>query len=75
MCQNFPATPNCCRSLGSVCSAFIFDDVSLDVCEVLSQVRTPLPLDLFFKHLSIAAKQQLFYGKCNGCWLFLEAIR
>lgn len=37
-----------------------FDDVSLDVCEVLSQVRTPLPLDLFFKHLSIAAKQQLF---------------
>ena len=37
-----------------------FDDASLDVCEVLSQVRTPLPLDLFFKHLSIAAKQQLF---------------
>lgn len=27
---------------------------------MLSQVRTPLPLDLFFKHLSIAAKQQLF---------------
>ena len=37
-----------------------FDDASLDVCEVLSQVRTPLPLDLFFKHLSITAKQQLF---------------
>ena len=53
-----------------------FDDASLDVCEVLSQVRTPLPLDLFFKHLSIAAKQQaFFYGKCSGCWPSLEAIR
>lgn len=37
-----------------------FDDASLDVREVLSQVRTQLPLDLFFKHLSVTAKQQLF---------------
>ena len=37
-----------------------FDDASLDVREVLSQVRTSLPLDLFFKHLSTTAKQQLF---------------
>lgn len=57
-----------------------FDDVSLDVCEVLSQVRTPLPLDLFFKHLSIAAKQQLFsMANATGAgsfWkLFVEFIR
>lgn len=48
-----------------------FDDPSLDVCEVLSQVRTPLPLDLFFKHLSSSYS----CGKCGGCWHSQEAFR
>lgn len=52
-----------------------FDDVSLDVCEVLSQVRTPLPLDLFSSTFQLRQNSSFFYGKCNGCWLFLEAIR
>lgn len=58
-----------------------FDDVSLDVREVLSQVRTPLPLDLFFKHLSITARQQLFLWQmqrvlaCSGSYSLNLSVR
>ena len=52
-----------------------FDDASLDVCEVLSQVRTPLPLDLFSSTFPLRQNSSFFYGKCSGCWPSLEAIR
>ena len=60
MYQNFPQRRTAADHWDPFAAHSFFDDVSLDVCEVLSQVRTPLPLDLFFKHLSIVAKQQLF---------------
>ncbi|WP_249360025.1 hypothetical protein [Citrobacter sp. wls717] len=52
-----------------------FDDASLDVREVLSQVRTPLPLDLFSSIFLSARNSSCLCGKCSGCSYFQEAIR
>lgn len=52
-----------------------FDDPSLDVCEVLSQVRTPLPLDLFSSIFPSRQSSSYSCGKCGGCWHSQEAFR
>lgn len=52
-----------------------FDDASLDVCEVLSQVRTPLPLDLFSSTFPSPQNSSYFCGKCGRYWHSQEVIR
>jgi EAL domain-containing protein (putative c-di-GMP-specific phosphodiesterase class I) len=69
MCQNFPQRRTAADHWDPFAAHSFFDDVSLDVCEVLSQVRTRFHWICFSSTFQLRQNSSFFYGKCNGCWL------